>query len=205
MNTETKKLKPSIQALDNGEFILKNVQGAWPDLKSPKPFKDGDKPRYGITAFIPSDATDVIEFLKSKIDAVALERLRIKKLPAADSCLKDGDTKDNEVYHGHYQLALYSYPNEKMVTKGKPAVVGRDGRSFIPEDSSDYPVSGTYVNIKFDLYTNAAYKKVSGGLKVVQRVCAGPYIGSGSDMSGLENLGDEEVEDVQSDMDDYEP
>lgn len=198
------KLTPSIVALDNGQFLLKNVQGAWPDLKEPKPFKEGDKPRYGITAFIPSDATKVIDFIKAKIDKIALDQLRIKKLPAADSCLKDGDTKDSEVYHGHYQLSLYSYPNEKLATKGKPQVVGRDGKTAIKEDSSDFPVSGTYVNILFDLYTNTAYKKVSGGLKVVQRVADGPYIGSGVDLSALEDLGEEEIEDAAPADEDFE-
>lgn len=192
------KLKPSIVSLENGQFLLKNVQGAWPDLREPKPFKDGDKPRYGITAFIPDDATDVLDFIKAKIDKIAADQLRIKKLPAADSCLKDGNAKDSETYHGHYQLALYSYPSEKLATKGKPQVVGRNGKDAIREDSSDYPVSGTYVNILFDLYTNTAYKKVSGGLKVVQRVADGPYIGSGVDLSALEDLGEEEIEDAAS-------
>ena len=193
MNAEAKKLKVSIHSLDNGQFLLKNVQGAWPDLTTARPFKPGDKPRYGITAFIPDDATDVIEFIKAKVNKVAADQLRLKKLPDADSCLKDGNAKDNEAYHGHQLLSLYAYPNEKSTTKGKPQVVGRDGRTPIKEDSSDFPVSGTYVNTLFDLYTNTAYKKVSGGLKVVQRVADGPHIGSGVDLSALEDLGEEEV------------
>lgn len=192
-------MKPSIQKLPSGQYLLKNVACAWPDLAQPRPFKQGDKPRYGITPFIPDDATDVIEYLQKEIQKIAADQLKIKKLAEADGPLRDGNAKDNEVYHGHYQLSLYSYPNDKSATKGKPAVVGRDGKTPIKEDSSDFPVSGTFCNVLFDLYVNTSYKKVSGGLKVVQRVASGPQIGSGTDLSALPDLGEEETEEISDD------
>lgn len=194
-------MKPSIQKLPSGSYLLKNVACAWPDLALPRPFKTGDKPRYGITPFIPDDAADVIEFLQKEIQALAQDRLKVKKLAEADGPLRDGNAKDNEVYHGFYQLSLYSYPNDKSSTKGKPAVVGRDGRTEIKPDSSDFPTSGTFCNVLFDLYTNSDYKKVSGGLKVVQRVQDGPMIGTGNDLSALPDLGSEPVADVEDDDD----
>ncbi len=192
MPEEATKRKVSIKKLENGQYLLKNVQGAWPNLISPKPFKPGDTPRYGITPLIPDDETEVIEFLKKEIEKIAADQLKLKKLPAKDSCFQDGNEMSNEALHGHWKLALYSYPNDNAMGKGKPQVVGRDGKTAILEDSSDYPVSGTYVNVLFDLYVSSAYKKVSGGIKVVQRVASGPFIGAGKDLSALEDLGDEE-------------
>jgi hypothetical protein len=188
-------MTPSISATAAGQFVLQNVRLAYPDLYKAVPFKNDPKntPRFGGTALIPKTATDVVDKLQAEIAKLAKERHKLPKLPEADSCLQDGDTKANEALHGHWILSLYAYPNEKAQNGGAPQVLDRR-KQPIPQGAPNAPYSGCYVNLVFDLYTPSNWKKVAAGLKVVQFVTDGPTIGMTTDISVLPELPDEPVD-----------
>ncbi len=185
-------MTPKLTKTAAGQLILHNVQGAYPALYEPESFKGDDKnvPRFGITILVPKTATAVVDQLQAEINKLAKEKHKLPKLPEADSCLRDGDTKSNEAMHGHWILSLYAYPNEKAHNGGAPQVLDR-GKKPIAKGASNAPYSGTYVNVMFDLYAPAKWKKVSAGLKVVQVVADGPTIGQVTDTSELPELPDD--------------
>jgi hypothetical protein len=68
------------------------------------------------------------------------------------------------------------------------------GKKPIAKGASNAPYSGVYCNVLFDLYAPNNWKKVSGGLKVVQVVADGPTIGTVTDTSELPELPDEPID-----------
>lgn len=187
-------MKPRLSKTAAGQLLLLNVRIAYPAVYKPESFKGDDKntPRYGVTVLIPKDAEDVVEQLSAEINKLAKEKFKLSKLPAADSCLRDGDEKANEAMHGNMILSAYSYPSEKSQNNGAPQVLDR-GKRPIKEGASNAPYSGCYANVLFDLYTPNNWKKVSAGLKVVQVIGDGDPIGSVTDISELPELEDEEL------------
>jgi hypothetical protein len=189
-------MTPGIKKTANGQFVLTNVRNVHPDLRKAVPFKNDPKNtlRFGDTVLIPKTAESVYETLQAEINKLATEKHKLNKLPEADSCLRDGDTSSNEALHGHWVLALYSYPNEKARDGGAPQVLDRSKKP-IPAGGPGEPYSGCYVNVLFDLYAPNNWKKVSGGLKVVQFVADGEPIGASTDLSELPELPEEELGD----------
>lgn len=199
MSSKTTAPKPSIKMTDKGQYMLKNVQVAWPQLHRPKSFKNDDKspPRFSGTAFIPQDATDIIEFLQKEIAATALDKLKIKKLAPDASCLKDGNESDNEACNGFFTLGCYSYPNDNVAGKGKPTVLALDKSIITDPDDARNPESGDYCDVLFDLYVSPQYKRVNAGLKAVQKKSTGPRIGNSVDLSNFEKSEEEEEEEEE--------
>lgn len=194
MSTNTPKITKHVSG-EYVSYIAHNVQGGWPDLYQAVPFKNDPKntPRFGITIFIPK-GTEGVEVLQADIAKLAKDKLKLNKLPDADSCLKDGDESENEAYHGHWIFSAYAYPDDKKPGKGAPTVV--DGKKVkIPEGDSKAPYSGSVSNIVFDIYTSPKWKKVNGGLKTVQALRDGPVIGRSQDLSDLPDV-EEEIEDL---------
>ena len=186
-------MTPKLTKTAAGQLILQNVRGAYPSLYKAESFKGDDRnvPRYGITILIPKTATDVVDRLQAEINKIAKDKHKLPKLPEADSCLRDGDTKSNEAMHGHMVLSLYAYPNEKSQNGGAPQVIDMSAeRRPIKEGSPNSPYSGAYVNVLLDLYAPNNWKKVSGGLKCVQFVADGPAIGTTTDLSDMPSLPD---------------
>jgi hypothetical protein len=198
-------MKPKITKLENGQYLLENVQVVWPELYTAKHFKNNpaNAARYQATALVDEvEGKDVVAFLDKEIAALALSKHKIKKLPDADSCFTSGDSSANEALHGKRKLALYSYPNDNSAGKGKPSVIARDGKTKIREGDDNEIVSGTICNVIFDLYTPNGWKKVSGGLKVVQRVAKGAFIGAEQSLDALPSLPDidEDGEDLAEEV-----
>ena len=172
--------------------MLLNVRIAYPAVYKPESFKGDDKntPRYGVTVLVPKEAEDVVDQLNAEINKLAKEKFKLSKLPAADSCFRDGDEKANEAMHGHWILSAYAYPSDKKQNGGAPQVLDR-GKRPIKEGASNVPYSGCYANILFDLYAPNNWKKVSAGLSVVQVIGDGEPIGATVDTSALPELDDE--------------
>lgn len=193
-------MTPTITTRPSGAFLLKDVIGAYPSLYKATTIKNiaDSKPRFGITVLIPKTATKVIAEIKNSIAAVAKDKLKISKLAEADSCFRDGDENSNENFHGHYVLSLYKYPSENAARGGAPDVVD-GGKNQISQGASNEPLSGDIVNVLFDLYTPSKWKKVSGGLKAVQFVSKGEFIGAGSSASEFDedeasDIGEEDTD-----------
>lgn len=183
-------MKPKLTKTAAGQLILQNVRIAYPDLFKAVPFKNDPKntPRFGATILIPKDAEDVVDQLTAEINKLAKEKHKLSKLPAADSCLQDGDEKANEKLHGYMVLSTYAYPSDKSQNGGAPQVLNR-GKGAIREGDSNVPYSGAYCNIMFDLYAPNNWKKVSAGLKVVHYLeQGGDPIGASTDLSELPDM-----------------
>lgn len=189
--SNTTTLNPSFSKTPAGQCILSQVILAWPDLYTAVPFKNDPKntPRYGVTVLIPKESEAGTQ-LQAEINAMAKDKLKIAKLSEQDSCLQDGDNKSNEALHGYWVLSLYAYPSDKKARGGAPRVVNRNKQDIKPTDS-DAPYSGSYGTVIFDLYTPTNWKKVSGGLHVVQVTGGGPAIGFSTDLSVLPDLPDD--------------
>ena len=186
-------MKPTVTKLASGQYLATNVRLAYPELTTPKSFNNDPKntPRYSITVLVPT-GSEAHTFLQSEITQLAKDKHKLPKLPEADSCLQDGDGKTNQAYHGSHILSLYSYPNASL-DKGKPSVRNRANTNDVSEGSPEYPYSGCYGNVLFDLYVPAKWKKVSGGLKCVQKVADGDVIGKTTDTSVMPSLPDEDL------------
>ena len=182
-------MKVKLEKTPSGSLILLNARIAYPALYTPESFKGDDKntPRYGVTVLVPKDQEDVVDRLNAEINKLAKEKFKLSKLPAADSCFRDGDEKANAAYHGNMVLTAYAYPSSKKLDNGAPQVVSRSKRP-IKEGSPDAPYSGCRCNVMFDLYTPNNWKKVSAGLLVVQFVGHDEPIGAVVDTSALPDL-----------------
>jgi hypothetical protein len=191
-------MTPTIETRPSGAFLLKSVIGAYPSLYKATTIKNiaESKPRFGITVLVPKSATEVIADIKKSIATMAKDKLKIAKLAEADSCFRDGDENSNENFHGFYVLSLYKYPNEGAARGGAPDVVDA-AKVPIPQGAPNEPISGDIVNVLFDLYTPSKWKKVSGGLKAVQFMSKGTFIGAGSSASEFD-----EAESDSSEVDD---
>lgn len=184
-------MQPKLTKTPAGQIILQNVRCAYPSLYKAESFKGDDRnvPRYGVTILIPKGATDVIDQLNAEINKIAKDKHKLNKLPEADSCFRDGDAKSNEAMHEHMVLSLYAYPSEKSPNNGAPQVIDLSPeRRAIREGMPNAPYSGCYVNVLFDLYAPSSWKKVSGGLKVVQFVSDGPVIGPSTGLSQMPTM-----------------
>lgn len=190
LKTTIVKADPNI---DN-KYVVRNVQIAYPDLYTARPFKDiaTNTPRYGVTVVIQKEGNeDTIKFLKDEIDRHALATMKLKKLPEADSPLADGDSKTNEAYHGHWVLNLYAYPSDKKRNGGRPDVVDRS-KNVIKETDSNAPYSGSICNVVFELFKPGKWNKIAGGFDTVQVLGGGEVIGKNSSGLGfLESLDEE--------------
>lgn len=186
-------MKSSITQRPDGSFLALNVRVAYPDLYEAKPFKNDPKntPRFGVNLLLPKTDEASHKVVDDAIKKLAKDKLSLAKIPAADTFLKDGDESNNEAFHGHWVLSLYRYPDDSKPNKGAPDVRARDKSVKLTRESEPNIFSGSYANVVFDAYVQPKWKKVNGGLNVVQLVGDGPPIGRGADISDLPDLPDE--------------
>jgi hypothetical protein len=200
-------MKTSIKKISSGQFLLLGGRLAYPELFEAVPFKGDPKnnPRFGIVVLVPKKDKTTVDFIQNEINTMAADKLKLKKLPQADCCFTDGDEKANEAYHGHMVLSLYSYPSDKKVKGGQPQVFN-PAKQELKKGDSGTPYSGCYGNVIFDLYVPGSWKKVSGGLHVVQFIEDGEVIGFKTDTSELPEIpaknidGEEEEEEDEVDL-----
>ena len=156
---------------ENANIMLKNVRLSFPSLFQTEKFGQEDTGKYAATFILDKkDHAKTIERLKEKVQE-GFKELKVKSLPAARICLKDGDESGREEYEGAYII--------KATTKKRPTVIDRDRTPLADEDGKPY--SGCYVNaiINFWFQDNQYGKRVNGNLLGVQFANDGEPFGSG--------------------------
>lgn len=156
---------------ENSNVMLKNVRLSFPSLFQTEKFGQEDTGKFAGTFILnKKEHAKTIERLEEKVQE-GFKKLKVKSLPAARICLKDGDESGREEYEGAYVI--------KATTKKRPTVIDRDRTPLAEEDGKPY--SGCYVNaiINFWFQDNQFGKRVNANLLGVQFVKDGEAFGSG--------------------------
>ena len=170
---------------NNTKIVTKPLRGSHIHLFDPFAFIDGAKEKYSAVVLVPKTDTDTVTKINEAIDA-AIEKGVSKvfngKKPnkaALKLPLKDGDLKDDPVFHGHWYLNVSS--------TNAPQVVDRNLNPIF--DKSEV-VSGDYFRfaINFAAYNVTGSKGVSAYLGNIQFVRKGEPLGgrtsASTDFSG---------------------
>ena len=141
------------------EIQIKNARLSFPDLWTPRAFKEGLPAKYKATFLVPKDSP-----MAKQIDK-AIEKVAMEKWPktyakvlasiqgnANKLCWQDGDNKDYDGYEG---MMAFSANN-----KARPTVWDRDGKTPLTEDDGK-PYAGCYVNGLVDIF---AYDNSGNGI-----------------------------------------
>lgn len=176
---------------------LENVRLSFPDLFTPRPFKEGDVPKFKATFLIEKDSPQA-KRIDAAIAKVAADKWGAKGAAIVTSikhnpnkfCWQDGDTK---VYDGYAGMMALSAGN-----KVRPLVIDQSRTPLTEQDGKPY--AGCYVNavIEFFPYTNSG-NGISASLGGVQFVREGePFAGGRA--AGLDEF--DEFDEMESSADD---
>lgn len=159
-------------ALDKNQVVTGECRLSFVNVFEPKAMKEGDEPKYSITAIIPKSDTKTIEAIKAAIQAAA-ERGAQKhfggRVPTnVNSTFYDGDTAVDDMG----DLKNIKYPEYKgnyfirLSTKKRPIVLNADRQEII-DPTEVY--SGCYgrVSMTFFAYSGDGRRGVSAALNNV--------------------------------------
>lgn len=140
----------------------------------PKAMKEGDTPKYSVTAIIPKSDTKTINAIKAAIQKAAengAQRHFGGRVPTnVNNTFKDGDTETNDL--GELQKAKYpEYADSyyiRLSTKFKPKVLDANRQEII-DPTEVY--SGCYgrVSMTFFAYSGDGKRGVSASLNNVMK------------------------------------
>lgn len=170
--------------MNKTQVVTKECRLSFVNLFEPKAMKEGDTPKYSVTAIIPKSDTATIDAIKAAIQA-AVEAGAQKhfggRIPAQVShTFKDGDTATNdmgELYNEKYPEYKDSY-FIRLATKFKPVVLNAD-RTELNDPTEVY--SGMYgrVSMTFFAYSGDGKRGVSAVLNNVMKTRDGePFTSS---------------------------
>lgn len=122
--------------------------------------------KYMTNVLIPKSEVATIKALQKAIEAAQekgiLNRWQGKLPKKLDIALRDGDEKDDELYHGHYYL------NAKCNTR--PGVVDKDGVPIVDEDEDEvYSGMWALVSLSFYAYDVNGNRGIAAGLNNVKK------------------------------------
>lgn len=131
---------------------------SFPDLFTPRAFKEGDEPKYKATILVPKGSAHAKE-IDDAIVSVAKEKwpksyektLNGIRGNANKFCFQDGDNKDYDGYEG---MMAFSANN-----KARPTVVDRDRTPLTQNDGKPY--AGCYVVAIVEIF---AYETGGNGI-----------------------------------------
>lgn len=158
--------------MNKNQVVTGEVRLSFVNLFEPKAMKEGDEPKYSVTAIIPKSDTKTVEAIKAAIQA-AVEAGAQKhfggRIPAnVATTFRDGDTETDDL--GTLQKEKYpEYANSyyiRLSTKIKPKVFNADRQEII-DPSEVY--SGCYgrVSMTFFAYSKEGKRGISAGLNNV--------------------------------------
>lgn len=143
--------------------------------------KEGDLAKFSTAILIPKEDTATVEKIRAAIQAakqVGKAKVSDKKgniLPdeKLDICLRDGDDKDDENYHGHW------FMNAKSSTK--PGIVSREkdeNGKFKAITDEEEVYSGCYCKVSINLFAfeHAGKKGIAAGLNNIIKIADGPAL-----------------------------
>lgn len=176
---------------------LKNVRGAFLNLREAKAFNDGD-PRFSGSFIVPPDHPQFKE-INDAVAAVAKDKWPkdhvaiLKQLKAGGKlCFRSGDDKAKyDGFEGNWYVSASNKPDQP------PEIRTRDGKSLLktggtPTDPEPY--SGSYLVVTLDLWAqdNQFGKRVNSNIVGVQ------FYRHGDAFSSVAKASDEDFEDLSA-------
>lgn len=161
--------------MTNTQVVTGKCRLSFVNLFEPKAMKEGDTPKYSVTAIIPKSDTKTIEAIKAAIQAAAengAQRHFGGRVPTnVNNTFKDGDTETDDL--GELQKNKYpEYANSyyiRLSTKFKPKVLDANRQEII-DPTEIY--SGCYgrVSMTFFAYSGDGKRDVSASLNNVMKL-----------------------------------
>ena len=161
--------------MTNTQVVTGKCRLSFVNLFEPKAMKEGDTPKYSVTAIIPKSDTKTIEAIKAAIQAAAengAQRHFGGRVPTnVNNTFKDGDTETDDL--GELQKNKYpEYANSyyiRLSTKFKPKVLDANRQEII-DPTEIY--SGCYgrVSMTFFAYSGDGKRGVSASLNNVMKL-----------------------------------
>lgn len=161
-------------ALDKNQVVTGECRLSFVNVFEPKAMKEGDEPKYSITAIIPKSDTKTIQAIKAAIQAAAEKGAQKHfggRVPTnVNSTFYDGDTAVDDMG----DLKNIKYPEYKgnyfirLSTKFRPKVLNADRQEII--DPTEL-YSGCYgrVSMTFFAYSGDGRRGVSASLNNVMK------------------------------------
>lgn len=148
--------------------------------------------KYMTNILIPKTEKKTIAAIEQAIEAAKALATKSKwggKLPKKlDTPLRDGDEKEDEVYHGHYYL------NAKASTR--PEVVDKNRERIIDEEEI-YSGVWCYFSISFYGYSVSGNNGIACGLNNLMKFKDDEHLGgrasASSDFSDFEDVDDDDI------------
>ena len=174
------------------QLVITNARLAFGDAIYTKSSYNGGEEKFSCKLILdPSTKSGAkqISQIEASIAKMAKSELKLAKLPAAKSCLCDGDEK---TWDGFAGMMFISASN-----KHRPQVVNRSQQPVAQDDLEEAPYSGCTVTAVINLWAqnNNWGKRINASLEVVQFVKDGERFGAGGtpvDLSVLPDLEDED-------------
>lgn len=193
--SETKKTDP---AKDPNRITLKNVRLCFPILFKPEAFgkkREGDK-KFSLTSWLhKKEHAELIKSVQERINELVKTELKIPKLPAKNSCLRDGEDMEGKDGFGPHMMYLTSSSAENR----PPQVVDRQLKPMSASDPRIHAGCRANVVVRLWVQDNDYGKKINAGLEIVQWVAEDEAFGTSAPAAG--SLLDELPEDDESKVD----
>lgn len=161
--------------MTNTQVVTGKCRLSFVNLFEPKAMKEGDTPKYSVTAIIPKSDTKTIEAIKAAIQKAAengAQRHFGGRVPTnVNNTFKDGDTETDDL--GELQKNKYpEYAGSyyiRLATKFKPKVLDANRQEII-DPTEVY--SGCYgrVSMTFFAYSGDGKRGVSASLNNVMKL-----------------------------------
>ncbi|XWN29913.1 MAG: DUF2815 family protein [Devosia sp.] len=172
-------------------IMLKDVRVSFPHLFA-RPVINGEEGKCGAVLMLENDRhAKQIADVKARMDELAKEKFKGRTLPGDKMCLRAGEDRGRPEYEGYQVLSANS--------RGKPFVIGTDGRSMVTaaEDCAIY--AGCYVNAKVRIWAqdNNYGKRINCELVAIQfsrdgEPLDGSYVSAEDAVSGFGEGDDED-------------
>lgn len=159
-------------SLDKNQVVTGECRLSFVNLMEPKAFREGDEPKYSVTAIIPKTDTKTIAAIKAAIQAAAEKGAQKHfggRVPTnVANTFKDGDTEVDDMG----DLKNIKYPEYKnsyfirLASKNRPKVLDANRQEII-DPTQVY--SGVYgrVSMTFFAYSGDGKRGVSASLNNV--------------------------------------
>lgn len=160
----------------NTRVVTGEVRLSYAHVWEPRPDRDGEKPKYGVSVLIPKTDTATVAAIQEAIDAayqsgVAKFGGKLPPLGGLKTPLRDGDVeRDDETYHGHWFI------NANSTTA--PQIVDAQARAITNHDEV---YSGCYgrVSINFFPYNTNGNRGIGAALGNIQKLRDGEKLAGG--------------------------
>jgi hypothetical protein len=153
-------------------IVTEEAVASYANVFSPRETPNGDM-KYSISLLFPKESTDM-SALKEAIQGAIVDKWGEKPPKDLRIPVRDGDTKEQEAYHGHWFI------NANANEDRRPKVVGPDLKPIIDADQF-YSGCICRAELHFYGYDTAGNQGVGAGLNSLMKVRDGEPLGNVSD------------------------